>query len=48
LSSMAGSIGTETPVWSDDVIAFIAIELVIAVAALAISFVVNSKKTEFI
>ena len=48
LSSMAGSFGSETPVWSTDVVTFIAVELVIAVAALAISFVVNSKKTEFI
>jgi hypothetical protein len=30
------------------VVAFIAIELVLAAAALAISFIANSKKTEFI
>jgi ABC-2 type transport system permease protein len=48
LSSMAGSFTTETPVWSTDVITFIAVELALGVAALAISFVVNSKKTEFI
>ncbi|HEU4616736.1 MAG TPA: ABC transporter permease [Gammaproteobacteria bacterium] len=47
-SSLKGSLGTETPVWSADVVGFIALELAVAVAALAISFVVNSKKTEFV
>jgi ABC-2 type transport system permease protein len=48
LSSIGPSLGTEVAVWSPDIVAFIAIELVLAVAALAISFVVNSKKTEFV
>ncbi|HVS22219.1 MAG TPA: ABC transporter permease [Gammaproteobacteria bacterium] len=48
LSSIQGSLGAEVAVWSADVVAFIAIELVLAVAALAISFVVNSRKTEFV
>jgi hypothetical protein len=48
LSSMGPSLGTEVAVWSPDVVAFIAIELVLAAAALAISFIVNSKKTEFV
>jgi ABC-2 type transport system permease protein len=48
LSSVNGSLGTETIFWGADVVAFIAIELALAVAALAMSFVVNSKKTEFV
>jgi hypothetical protein len=48
LSSMRGSFGTETPVWSTDVVMFITVELVIAIAALALSFVVNSRQTEFV
>jgi len=48
LSSIGPSLGTETVVWSADVVAFIVIELVLAVAALVISFVVNSRKTEFV
>jgi len=48
LSSIGPSLPTEVAVWSPDVVAFIAIELVIAVAALAISFIANAKKTEFI
>jgi len=48
LSSIGPSLPTEVVVWSPDVVAFIAIELVLAAAALAISFVVNSKKTEFV
>jgi ABC-type multidrug transport system permease subunit len=48
MSSVGPNLGTENVVWSADVVAFIAIELALAVAALAISFVVNSKKTEFI
>jgi hypothetical protein len=46
--SLGPNLSTETAVWGPDVIAFITIELVLAVAALAISFVVNSKKTEFV
>jgi hypothetical protein len=48
LSSLNGSLGGEAIVWGTDVVAFIAVELVVAVAALAMSFVVNSKKTEFV
>jgi ABC-2 type transport system permease protein len=48
LTSIGPSLGTETIVWNAEVIAFIAIELVLAVAALAISFAVNSRKTEFV
>ncbi len=48
LSSIRPSLSTETVVWTTDVVAFIAIELALSVAALAISFVVNSKKTEFV
>jgi hypothetical protein len=46
--SMGPNLATETAVWGPDVVAFIAIELVLAVAALAISFIVNSKRTEFV
>jgi hypothetical protein len=48
LSSIGPSLGTEVAVWSPDIVAFIAIELALAAGALAISFVVNSKKTEFV
>jgi hypothetical protein len=48
LTSLSGTLAAETLVWGGDVVAFIAIELVLAAAALAISFVVNSKKTEFV
>jgi hypothetical protein len=48
LTSIGPSLGTETIVWNAAVIAFIAIELVLSVAALAISFIVNSRKTEFV
>jgi hypothetical protein len=48
LSSLKGSLSTETAVWSADVVAFIALELVLSVAALVLSLVVNSKKTEFV
>lgn len=48
LSPMRVGLGTETAVWSADVVAFIAIELVLAGAALGISFLVNSRNTEFV
>jgi ABC-2 type transport system permease protein len=48
LSGIGPTLGSEVAFWSPDVVAFIAIELGLAVAALGISFVVNSKKTEFI
>ncbi len=48
LSSIGPSLATETAVWSADVVSFIAIEVALAVVALSISFVVNSRKTEFV
>jgi hypothetical protein len=48
LTSVGPSLGTETVLWGGDVVGLIAIELVLAVAALAISFVVNARKTEFV
>ena len=48
LTSMLGSLSSETPVWGADVLTFIAVELVLSVAALVISFIVNSRKTEFV
>lgn len=48
LSSMGPSLGTEVVVWSPDVVAFMGVELVLAAAALVISFVVNSRQTEFV
>ena len=48
LSSLGPNLSTEAVVWGSDVVALMGVELVIAVAALAISFVVNSKKTEFV
>jgi len=46
--SMGPNLANSTAVWGPDVVAFIAIELVLAVAALVISFIVNSRKTEFV
>lgn len=48
LTSMNGTLGTEAVVWGADVVALIAVELALAAAALAISFIVNSRKTEFL
>lgn len=48
LTSMKGTLGTEAVVWGADVVALIVVELALAAAALAISFVVNSRRTEFI
>jgi hypothetical protein len=48
LSSMGPSLVTEVVVWSPDVVAFMGVELVLAAAALVISFVVNSRQTEFV
>jgi hypothetical protein len=48
LSSLGPNLPTEAVVWGSDVVALIAIEGVSAIAALAISFAVNSKKTEFV
>ena len=48
LSSIGPSLGTEVIVWSPDVVAFIGVELVLAAAALVISFLVHSRQTEFV
>lgn len=48
LTSMKGTLGTEAVVWGADILVFVGVELLLAVAALAVSFVVNSKKTEFV
>lgn len=48
LSSLGRSLSTEAVVWGSDVVALMGVEVVIAVAALAIAFVVDSKKTEFV
>jgi len=48
LSSLGPNLSAEAVVWGSDVVALMGAEGVIAVAALAISFVVDSKKTEFV
>ncbi|HZF27804.1 MAG TPA: hypothetical protein VE907_01675 [Gammaproteobacteria bacterium] len=48
LPSLQPSLGTETAVWGADLVGFMAIELALCAAALVISFVVNSRKTEFV
>lgn len=48
LPSLEPSLGTEMAVWSADVVRLMAVEVVLGVAALVISFVVNSRKTEFV
>ena len=48
LSSLGPNLPAEAVVWGSDVVALMGAEGVIAVAALAISFVVDSKKTEFV
>lgn len=48
LTSIKETLGMEAVVWGADVVALIGAELVLAVAALAISLVVNSRKTEFV
>lgn len=48
LTSIRGTLGTEAVVWGADVVTFIVAELVLAAAALALSFIVNSRRTEFI
>jgi hypothetical protein len=48
LTSVKGTLGAEAVVWGADVVALIVVELALAVAALTISFIVNSRKTEFI
>jgi ABC-2 type transport system permease protein len=48
LTSMQGTLGAVTATWGADVVAFMAIELALSAVALAISFVVHSRKTEFV
>jgi len=48
LSSVGPNLPTEAIVWGTDVVTLMAVELVLAAAAIAISFVVNSRKTEFV
>jgi ABC-2 type transport system permease protein len=48
LSSVGPNLPTDSIVWGADVVTLMTVELVLAAAALAISFVVNSKKTEFV
>lgn len=48
LTSIQGTLATDTMAWNADVSGLMGAELVIAVAALVISFVVNSRKTEFV
>lgn len=48
LTSMRETLGTDAVVWGADVVALVVVELVLAAAALATSFIVNSKKTEFV
>jgi ABC-2 type transport system permease protein len=46
--SIGPNLGGEVAVWSAGLIGFFAVELALCVAALAISFVVYSRKTEFV
>jgi ABC-type transport system involved in multi-copper enzyme maturation permease subunit len=46
--SVGPNLGGEVAVWSADVIGLIAVELVLCAAALAASFAVYSRKTEFV
>jgi hypothetical protein len=48
LPSVKGNLDGDVVVWGPDLFAFIGIELALCAAALAISFVVYSKKTEFV
>src|SRR5262245_21287985 len=48
MTSLQGTLGAEAAVWNADILELIAIELVLAAAALVISFIVNPKKTEFV
>lgn len=48
LTSMRETLGTDAVVWGTDVVTLIVVEVVLAAAALAISFIANSKKTEFV
>ncbi|HET7131323.1 MAG TPA: hypothetical protein VFJ95_03710, partial [Gammaproteobacteria bacterium] len=48
MTSLKGTLSGETAVWQADVIAFVGIELALSAIALAISWTVNSRKTEFV
>jgi hypothetical protein len=48
LPSIQSTLSTETAVWANDLVVFIAVELVLCVAALVISSIANSRKTEFV
>ena len=48
LSSVGPNLATDAIVWGADIVTLMTVELVLAAAALAISFIVNSKKTEFV
>lgn len=48
LESVTANIGTEAIVWGSQLVALMAIELALCVVALVISFVVYSRKTEFV
>lgn len=48
MTSLRGTLGAEIATWGGDVVGFMALELVLSVLALVISFVVNSRKTEFV
>jgi hypothetical protein len=48
LPSQQGKLGGEVSVWGADLVFIIALELVLGVVALAISFIVYSRKTEFV
>jgi hypothetical protein len=48
LPSQQGKLGGEVSVWGSDLVFIITLELVLSVVALAISFIVYSRKTEFV
>ena len=48
LTSIRPNLATETAIWGSDIVGLIAVELALAIAALVVSFVVNSRKTEFV
>jgi hypothetical protein len=48
LPSQQGKLGGEVNVWGSDLVFIIALELVLGVVALVISFIVYSRKTEFV
>ena len=48
LPSVKGKLGDPVALWGPDLFAFIGLELALCAAMLVISFVVYSKKTEFV